>query len=380
MLTGVWGHGSFRPKADIHAALPNARQLAAHGGHYFMGSHLPGWPSRRPLLRYVNYRGGEFMKVDPKRLEGLAQVVAGLVLSISVVTLLLGILPLESIFGFPNGRLLFFGGVGAVASVSFVMYRYLTGTGPLPSFGPSVTITQSTSSAADRDLLLKFADALELLKREIDEVRESQVQAVAGDREMLVEAMRPTLVEDVARSVEQQLAETVAEARRVQFIRENLVSNLARLRSETASLGRRAALNLTIGAVTTLIAASVLFYLVVAQEKQFDSVPIMLNYYIPRLSLVVFIEVFAFFFLRLYRATLMEIRVCQRETTDFALNISAIETAWASEEPSSKGRVAEAIVNGRAALGKSADREPVSVDPKVITDLLTQFAKVLNAK
>lgn len=320
------------------------------------------------------------MKVDSKRLASLAQFVAGFVLSVSVVILFFGIFPLERFFGFQTDGLLLWGGIGAVASGSYVMYRYLTGTGPLPSFGPSVTITQSTSNAVDRDLLLKLAEALDLLKREVDEVRESQVQAVAGDREKLVEAMRPTLVEDIARSVEQQLAETVAEARRVQFIRDNLVSNLERLRSETASLGRRAALNLTIGAVTTLIAASVLFYLVVAQEREFDSVPLMLNYYIPRLSLVVFIEVFAFFFLRLYRATLTEIRVCQRETTDLALNISAIETAWASEEPSSRGRVAEAIVSGRAAHGKTADREPASVDPKVVTDLLTQFAKVLNAK
>ncbi|MBI5525005.1 MAG: hypothetical protein HY897_01580 [Deltaproteobacteria bacterium] len=43
-----------------------------------------------------------------------------------------------------------------------------------------------------------------------------------------------------------------------------------------------------------------------------------LSHYVPRITTVTFIEVFAFFFLKLYRASLIEIKFYQNELTSLA--------------------------------------------------------------
>lgn len=104
-----------------------------------------------------------------------------------------------------------------------------------------------------------------------------------------------------------------------------------RLRDEIELLARRGNLNLTIGVLTTIFGVGALAYVVLSQpEFPAHADPassfVFFTSLLSRLSVAIFIEVFAFFFLRLYKSGLEDIRYYQNEIT----NIESKETALLS--------------------------------------------------
>jgi len=76
-----------------------------------------------------------------------------------------------------------------------------------------------------------------------------------------------------------------------------------------------------------LLAMASLAYVALAKEVTFDSSAHVLSYYVPRISFVVFIEVFAYFFLRLYKANLSDIKFYQNELTTMESKAVALKSA-----------------------------------------------------
>jgi len=108
---------------------------------------------------------------------------------------------------------------------------------------------------------------------------------------------------------------------------DTFTSTESRLKSEIRALSRRGNLNLVIGVLTTVAAVSLLVYMVLGNPLNLRDVPGVLGYYVPRVSTVVFVEVFAFFFLRLYKFNLAEIKYYQNELTTMAALRVAIVAA-----------------------------------------------------
>ena len=59
-------------------------------------------------------------------------------------------------------------------------------------------------------------------------------------------------------------------------------------------------------------------------------------YYAPRLTLSIFIEFFSFFFLRLYKTGISEIKYFQNELTNAELKFIAVEKAIMTEKDDAK--------------------------------------------
>ena len=123
---------------------------------------------------------------------------------------------------------------------------------------------------------------------------------------------------------------------RVISISDNIVD---RFNKEISRLGWRANINLTIGAIITALGLYILWSLTamvdssemlrqLAMEKTdsdsrfFKGLILPL---VPRLSLVVFLELFAYFFLRLYRRGLEEIKYFQNELTNVQSKLASVE-------------------------------------------------------
>ena len=98
-----------------------------------------------------------------------------------------------------------------------------------------------------------------------------------------------------------------------------------RFRREIEDLGRRGNVNLSVGVVVTIAAIAVLVYLTQG-DHAFRTTPDALQFYLPRITTVVLIETFSYFFLGLYRGNLSEIKYYQNERT----TIEAMEIAWRS--------------------------------------------------
>ena len=104
-------------------------------------------------------------------------------------------------------------------------------------------------------------------------------------------------------------------------------SSITRLKSEIELLTKRANINLIIGSIITVAALGLLGYFVVKEDFNSPDILNVTLHFIPRLSLVIFIELFSFFFLKLYRTSLSEIKYYQNELTNIETQQLALSTA-----------------------------------------------------
>jgi hypothetical protein len=151
-----------------------------------------------------------------------------------------------------------------------------------------------------------------LTDKEFREVVRTRVASVIGDdlREQLAQTSRAKLEELSTKSA--------AESSSVQ--------TTERLLREINALGRRGNLNLVLGTVTTMIGMYVLSDYVI-RSGQVSDPTIFASQFAPRLTLAIFIQVFAYFFLRLYKASLQEIKYYQNELTSIGAKQQALTCA-----------------------------------------------------
>ena len=193
--------------------------------------------------------------------------------------------------------------------------------------------------------------------------------------------------DDFVESVEEKFADGVLKKYRdsrrylnVELIRE-------RLMREIADLGRRGNVNLIFGILITFMAIGLLIYFVLSMDSPTSDWQSLLPTIILRASLVLFVEVFAFFFLRLYRSSLQEIKYFQNELSTVELRIIAMDAAVATGDTSVIYAVASDLAkterNFVLKKGESttqaqrtkSESEGVKEAVKLISDLASGFGK-----
>lgn len=161
------------------------------------------------------------------------------------------------------------------------------------------------------------------------------------ERNNIAEKLKEEIVQNTSESIFIELEKKFStDARKNKYIsdlRDHCERVRYRLKGEIESLGRRGNLSLVIGVITTSLAVLVLATTVLSttQNVGTDS---LISYYAPRITLSIFIEIFSFFFLRLYKSGLSEIKYFQNELTNLELKFIAIEKAaiFSSDETVSK--------------------------------------------
>jgi len=112
---------------------------------------------------------------------------------------------------------------------------------------------------------------------------------------------------------------------------EELYKSDVKIKLQIERLENNSNLNLIIGIITTSIAIIILgasiFY-----QKNFLTNLDLLSHYIPRISTVIFVEIFSFFFLKLYKNNLAEIKYFQNEMTNLNFKIAALKTALKTKD------------------------------------------------
>jgi hypothetical protein len=112
-------------------------------------------------------------------------------------------------------------------------------------------------------------------------------------------------------------------------------ATMPRLSQEIVSLRSRANLNLAVGASVSLIGIVVLtgfIYLSTAELATLSATDVAIRFAV-RISLAIFIQVLAYFFLRLYRSSLFEIKYFQNEATSAQFRLLGLLTALKLNDP-----------------------------------------------
>ncbi|RAJ94238.1 hypothetical protein LX87_04123 [Larkinella arboricola] len=98
-----------------------------------------------------------------------------------------------------------------------------------------------------------------------------------------------------------------------------------RIEKEINKLGSRANVNLVIGSVSTILGVGVLVWSTFGISPG-STIQVVLPTFLPRLFIAIFIEVFSFFFLRLYRNTLVDIKYYHNELTNIDFKVLSLKT------------------------------------------------------
>jgi len=240
---------------------------------------------------------------------------------------------------------------------------------------------ESDSDASARKRAQDISSDILRLAAEVNELKSAQLGALAGNRAELIAALEPTVLSGLADELERRFSTASNDAATLREIRDIFLAARQRLRVELDSLSRRSNLNLVIGVLTTISAVGLLSYMVLGNAAKFESIVDLLSHYVPRVTIVIFIEVFSFFFLRLYRATLSEIRTYQDDLTLLAIQHVAVETAWTSPDPIARTTLSKELLAQR---GKTDSQYKTSTgqpfDPDALAKLLVQFSKIVLKK
>lgn len=233
----------------------------------------------------------------------------------------------------------------SILTLAYASLRYLTGRKLDEKSFEKLLIENNHYKALK---IYKTLDAQPSAKIEV--TPESQIQlAIQDNKDMTVQqqgliqftnAERAEVINKIQRELIDESMKNLLEkitiekinqiAKQISQVRQYNDSSRSRLKEEVDDLGRRGNLNLIIGMVTTLFAIALLVYLVLTVQVDSSKGEILLLHYIPRLSVIVFIEIFSFFFLRLYRSSLEGITYFQNELTNIDARSTAIEVAFST--------------------------------------------------
>jgi hypothetical protein len=160
------------------------------------------------------------------------------------------------------------------------------------------------------------------LKNKIDQIV-SQLQKGEGTEQLFSPEEKATILSKVQAKLE---SETLSEYKNhiVGLIEQELSSKShdtifeqtsSRLESEIQNQAKRGNINLLLGITTTLTGVGILGYSVFNAPQVMTMIELT-SHFVPRISLVLLIEVFAYFFLKLYKQSLIEIKYFQNELTN----------------------------------------------------------------
>lgn len=146
------------------------------------------------------------------------------------------------------------------------------------------------------------------------------------------------------------------ETERFRYITIHAEELVGRLSKAVEQQRQRNNINVGFGFFITLIGVSVLIYFVQDSKAAIDPAhPLSALAFLPRLSLVVLIELFAYFFLNLYRDGLTEMKYLQNELTTIRMRTLGLRAAIVEGHESSAAEIMLAFANTdrNATVGKA---------------------------
>lgn len=275
------------------------------------------------------------------------------------------------------GRQIFAIGLLFAAMAFFlVLLRYLRGELSL-TLGPLKTEmrTSPDDSPIENSRMKELEDQVSRIETAISaQGISAPVSAIENIEAVLLDRVAKEIP---AKLVEQLNANTLQQRASAQ-IRDGLHMGRKRLERELASLERRGTVNLAIGSVTTAVAV-VLLYQAATTPPQNTDLMALVTFYVPRVTLAIFVEVFSFFFLRLYRTGLMDLKYFHGELLTLDLRIAALETAISNNDQESLRHVVSSLVDTDRTKQLGTGSTPQSqsgIDEKLVLNVVEAALKL----
>lgn len=212
---------------------------------------------------------------------------------------------------------------------------------------------------------------------------DKQKNEIAGT---LLETAKNVSIKDLTESAISEASEILVE-HNLEELNTKFDNSLERMINEIDSLGRRGNLNLLIGILTTL-SGFVIFYLLALHTVHKTPDFSLLNDFLPRFSLVLLIELFAYFFLGLYKTSLSEIKYFQNEITNIESRQIALQQALILGDKTTIKKLLESLSNternfilkkGETTLSQDAELMSVQNQKKLSDLIIKTVSKIKDS-
>lgn len=168
--------------------------------------------------------------------------------------------------------------------------------------------------------LSEIREDISKLKSDLEKIKNLNEDLDSDERKSIASMILNQMTSEASQNLLNDLRSSIAE----KYDREAKDKDLAkrfdesrmRLSKELEALGWRGNLNLSLGAITTVIGLVLLGMSVFSEVTSSKDIWAFASHFLPRLTLVLMIELFAYFFLSLYKASLSEIKYFQNELTN----------------------------------------------------------------
>lgn len=247
---------------------------------------------------------------------------------------------------------------------------------------------EHSASLSSSDLEV-IQEQLKSLKERADQTNSINEAITAEHKEELVSLLKSDILktssDEAFKETLERIKKEVGSSNQLKEVESVFLRTLDRLYSEISALSRRGNLNLSLGIATTIIGLGILGYFVL----EIDSIPedkmAFIAHFIPRLSLVILIEVFAYFFLKLYKSSLSEIKYFQNEMTNAEAKLAAIKCSIMTSDTSTTAHVIKALSNTErnAVLEKgqtTAEIEKSKIEQQNISTISEKVSNILGSK
>lgn len=233
----------------------------------------------------------------------------------------------------------------------------------------------------------EFARLISELSSQTKNVRpESSIMTDDEKQEIILkikEDLRSQVASDTYSELIRKIESDVKEDVQQKFLASSFRNTLDRLSDEVSALTRRGSLNLSLGIITTITGLIILGYFIVNKDIQGTDFTSFSVGFFPRISLVVLIEVFAYFFLRLYKASLSEIKYFQNEMTNVEAKYVALFTAIESSDNDTQAVVVKSFsaTERNHVLEKgqtTVELEKSKADKEEINNLVKTIAEMIK--
>lgn len=268
-----------------------------------------------------------------------------------------------------------------LATIVLVMMRYL-GRGDSPFINRELETTKA-----------EIQELLNVLMKATEEHRPGTSVPVivltpderAKTIDELLKKIRTEAEESFLNDVLLQVHKNLAERTAFELVKRQSEQTIDRLRQELFSLSKRSNLNLSIGTAVTLLGLGLLGMFVMGVPSDSSNMTAFLVGFIPRLSLVVLIEVFAYFFLSLYKTTLSEIKYFQNEITSMETKLLALAVTTSSGNEEHIAKVVDhlTLVERNFIIGKdqtTIDLERTRLEYDERLNMLGKLSEILGKR
>lgn len=194
------------------------------------------------------------------------------------------------------------------------------------------------SYTGSENLVDKLSEKIKDLEREVSLIYAAKLNegiTPANIKETISEELKAQMTDEFIARIRNEYGDEIVKQGNINKINEELNSLERNISMYIDKLGRGSSINLVIGASTTITAVVILSYFVFEKQVDYTNTTDVLAHYIPRISIAIFVEIFSFFFLNLYKANLSDIKYFENERTNLNSKKLALKFAYIIDDKDS---------------------------------------------